>query len=488
MEFLAYGGAVVLLWLIAMQLRATARQVLYLAASYVFYASWASWFILVLLFSSLMNYALGRWLKKRISGGRLWTCIILNLLLLSTFKYLPLLGTVGAPGSPFSALKHIALPLGISFWTFQALSYLFDIYREEELDPTLLEFCLYMTFWPTVLSGPICRLTSMLPQFRTPWAASGEDLENGIRRICIGLVMSVLAGMIGAGLYAGQGIDAGFASPAAHLSALDVWCLIFGYAFQLFFNFCGYSHVVIGAARLFGIQLHENFNRPYLSTTPSVFWTRWHMSLSFWIRDYLFLPLATVRRELWWRNLSLVVAMFVFGIWHKGSLLFMIWGTYHGLLLVLHRQWQELRKWLGLEWSGALATGISWMLTFVAVCVGYVFFRAEDMTQALTMIKAIVSPYQYQNRTLPLSLYVMVTLAMAGYFAVIGVSAALDHLGQAAKTWEARPARQLAAVIRTIANERWVWLAPAVIVLAIYLSVVFQPGHADTGPVMYALF
>ena len=102
------------------------------------------------------------------------------------------------------------------------------------------------------------------------------------------------------------------------------------------------------------------------------------MSLSFWIRDFLFLPLATVRRELWWRNLSLVIAMFVFGVWHKGSLLFMIWGTYHGVLLVLHRQWQEFRKRFGVEWAGVLATGISWLVTFSAVCVGYIFFCAND--------------------------------------------------------------------------------------------------------------
>src|SRR5271168_2204592 len=145
---------------------------------------------------------------------------------------------------------------------------------------------------------------------------------------------------------------------------------------------------MIGAAWLFRIRLQENFDRPYLSTTIAVFWTRWHMSLSFWIRDFLFLPLATMRRAVWWRNLSLVIAMFVFGVWHigaahKGSFLLMIWGIYQGILLVLHRQWQEFRKRVGFEWSGALATGISWCLTFSAVCVGYIFFRAENIRQAL---------------------------------------------------------------------------------------------------------
>jgi len=473
----------------AMRVRSvTGRQVLYLAASYVFYAIWASWFVVVLLLSSLTNYFLGQWLKKRPSAGRLWTGITLNILFLSTFKYLPLLGSLVSTTSAFSIVRHLVLPLGISFWTFQALSYLFEVYREEELDPSLLEFCLFMAFWPTVLSGPICRMSSMLPQFRAAWSAGREDLEIGVRRICIGLLMSVLASVMAGGLHAGRGIDAGFSVPAGRLSALDVWCLLFGYAFQLYFNFCGYSHVVIGSARLFGIQLQENFDRPYLSTTPSIFWTRWHMSLSFWIRDFLFLPLATLRREMWWRNLSLVIAMFVFGVWHKGSLLFMMWGTYHGLLLVLHRQWQQLRQRLGFDWSGALATGVSWLLTFLAVCVGYVFFRANNMTQAFAMVKAIASPRDYHHWTLEPSLYLVVVLPMAGYFAAIGASAALDRLGEAAMAWKGRDYSGLGATIALFTNERWVWIAPVVVVLAIYLSLFFQPGHTDTGPVMYALF
>jgi alginate O-acetyltransferase complex protein AlgI len=212
------------------------------------------------------------------------------------------------------------------------------------------------------------------------------------------------------------------------------------------------------------------------------------MSLSFWIRDFLFLPLATLRREVWWRNLSLVIAMFVFGVWHKGSLLFMIWGTYHGILLVLHRQWQQLCKRLGFEWSGALATGISWLLTFSAVSAGYIFFRANSMTQAFAMVKAITSPHDYQYWTLAPSLYLVGVLPGVGYFAVIGASAALDRLGEIVTAWKGKGYRALGASIALLTNERWVWIAPVVVVLAIYLSVVFQPGHPDTGPVMYALF
>ena len=488
-QLLTYGIGVVVVWLVAMRLRSvTARQVLYLVASWLFYISWGSWLIVVLLFSSVMNYALGEWLRKRITAGRLWTGILLNLALLSVFKYLPLLGTVAPPGSPLSLVTRIVLPLGVSFWTFQALSYLFELYREEELNPTLLEFCLYMAFWPTVLSGPICRMSSLLPQFRQDWLVGEEDLKIGVRRICIGILMSVLAGIMGTGLYAGAGIDAAFREAAGHLSGIDVWFMVIGYGFQLYFNFCGYCHIVIGAARLFGIQLHENFNRPYLSTTPSVFWTRWHMSLSFWIRDFVFLPLATLRPEVWWRNLSLVIAMFVFGVWHKGSFLFMMWGTYQGVLLVLHRQWQELRKRLGFAWSGVLATGISWWLTFSAVCIGYIFFRSSSSRQAFAMLKAIASPQTYRRLTLDHSFYVMTFLAAAGYFAVIGGSVLLDRLGDTARNRKEIAPSGLGTLLGVLANERWVWITPAVLVLALYLSVIFQPGHAETGPAMYALF
>ena len=497
-ELLAYGIGVVVVWMVAMRLRSvTARQSLYLVASWLFYLSWGSWLIVILLFSSLMNYALGEWLKKRITAGRLWTGIILNLALLSVFKYLPLLGTVAPSGSPLSLLKRMVFPLGISFWTFQALSYLLELYREEELNPTLLEFCLYMAFWPTVLQGPICRMSSMLGQFRQDWSATDDDLKTGVRRVAIGILMSILAAVMSGGLYAGGGVDTIFdhaflGNGAAQLSGIDVWCLIIGYGFQLYFSFCGFSHIVIGAARLFGIQLHENFNRPYLSTSPSVFWTRWHMSLSFWIRDFLFLPLATVRREVWWRNLSLVIAMFVFGLWHKGTFLLMMWGTYHGLLLVVHRQWQEFRKRMGFEWKGALATGISWLLTFSAVCVGYIFFRAESVRQAFAMLKALGSLRTYRHLSLDHSFYVMTLLAFVGYFAVIGAGELLDRLGQSAltQTEAARGRLQnlLGTFLGTLANERWVWITPVVLVLALYLSVIFQPGQSETGPVMYALF
>ena len=208
-----------------------------------------------------MNYALGQWLKSNITSRRLWTSVGINLVFLSVFKYLPALGAAVPAGSTLSLLRRMVFPIGVSYWTFQALSYLFELYREEDLDPTPVEFCLYMSFWPTVLQGPICRMTSMLPQFRQSWAVKAEDLNIGLRRLGTGLLMAGLALVMSGGLYAGAGVDAAFDRTSAHLGGLDVWCLLLGYGFQLYFSFCGLSHIVIGAARLFGIELQENFDR-----------------------------------------------------------------------------------------------------------------------------------------------------------------------------------------------------------------------------------
>jgi len=475
-----------ILWLVAMRVRSVkTRQVLYLLASWIFYFSWGGWLIGILIFSSLMNYGLGEWLKKQITAGRLWAGLLANLALLCTFKYLPDVGAAASSGSPLAAFKRILIPIGFSFWTFEALSYLLEIYREEDLDPTLVEFCLFMSFWPTVIQGPICRMSSLLPQFRQDWAVNEEDLSIGIRRVAIGILMAALGLLMAGGLHTGAGVEAVFDNTAAHHTGIDVWFMVLGYAFQLFFSFCGWTHLMIGASRLFGIQLQENFDRPYLSTTPSIFWTRWHMSLSFWIRDFLFLPLATARREAWWRNLSLVISMFVFGLWHGGTLLYMMWGIYHGLLMVFHRQWQEFRKRVGFEWAGFVPSLISWGITFTAVCIGYIFFNAKNVSQASHMLRAIASLRSYRHLTLDRSFCLMTLVASIGYFAVIGGSALLDRLAERVQETEEGWLRNIGGLIAT---ERWVWITPIVVVAALYLTVMFQPGHAETGPVMYALF
>src|ERR1700722_4526537 len=223
-QLLGYGIGLIVVWLVAMRLRSVkARQVLYLIASWLFYYSWGGWLIVILIFSSLMNYGLGEWLKKKISAGRLWVGLLANLALLCTFKYLPLLGAAASDGSPLAAFKRIVFPIGVSFWTFEALSYLLELYREEDLDPTLVEFCLFMSFWPTVIEGPICRMSSLLPQFRQEWSVNEEALSTGIRRVAIGIMMAALGLLMAGGLHTGAGVDALWGNTSAHFTGIDVW-------------------------------------------------------------------------------------------------------------------------------------------------------------------------------------------------------------------------------------------------------------------------
>jgi alginate O-acetyltransferase complex protein AlgI len=410
----------------------------------------------------------------------------LNVVILSIFKYLPLIGAV-VHDSPLGIVARLVMPLGMSFWTFQALSYLFDLYREEEIDPSLLEFALYMALWPTVLSGPICRMPRMLPQLRAAWAPNLEGLAKGTHRIILGVLMIVLSQLLGAGLRPGQGVDYGFSLPAQSFSGLDVWILIVAYGFQLFFSFCGYSHLVIGAARLFGFELQENFNRPFLSTSISEFWTRWHMSLSFWIRDYLFFPLATVRAEMWWRNLSLVIAMFIFGLWHRGSVLFMIWGIYHGLLLVLNRRWQHVASRTGLRIHHYLETPLAWAVTFAGVSIGWIFFRAEDLHQAANMFRIAFSPARFMSISLPLSLCWLLLILGPGYFAILAATRVLDGWASAeAKSMASRTL--LRQGLHVLARDRWVWVLPLSVVTSIYLFLLLRPSVTPAYPTLYGLY
>jgi alginate O-acetyltransferase complex protein AlgI len=488
-----YFVFVLALWLLALPFREPkARQALLLVSSYVFYAFWGLDLLAILIASSLVNYACGALLRRRPTAARLWLGVLVNLSLLSFFKYLPLLGGIAPAGSSFAGLLHqIVLPVGISFWTFQALSYLFDLYREEDLNPPFMEFLLYMAFWPTVLSGPVCRLAEMLPQFRDVTPPGWEDVQVGARRILIGLAMKVvLAQILAGGIRRASGVTAGFDQMKSGWGGLDVWLLAVGFGFQLYFDFAGYSHIVIGSARLFGFRLPENFDRPYLSTTPSVFWTRWHMSLSFWIRDYLFLPLATLRRESWWRHLALLVSMVLFGIWHKGSVLFALWGVYHGVLLLIHRKMQQLKRGFEVRLPARLESGLSWILTYAAVSLGWVLFRANDFGQGATMLGAVVSPGSYRHMGTAPGLSKLVLAVAGGYFGLIG---AYNWLGHRYETWEQRhvgtvqPGR-VAESFAFLWRKRFWLMAPAFILFFLFGLLVVLGQSTSIAPFIYTVF
>jgi alginate O-acetyltransferase complex protein AlgI len=451
--------------------------------SYGLYISWGKWFALVLLASTVMNFLLGNWLRRKPSGLVLTAGVLLNLALLSAFKYLPDLA-VAIPLPSLQRFSQLALPLGISFWTFQAMSYLFDLYSGEDLDPSFFEFALYMVFFPVVISGPICRMPEMLRQFRSEQTTPSHEIGHGFSRIATGVFMMQLARLLGQGILAGDGINSGF-DHATHWTGLDVWCLAIGYGLQLFLDFAGYSHIAIGAAKALGFTLPENFARPFQSTSPSIFWTRWHMSLSFWIRDYVFLPLAPVRREVWWRNLTLVISMVMFGLWHKASLLFVLWGCYHGALLVLHRQIQQLQR--KVDWSPppALWTALSWVATIALVSLGWIFFRANTIAEARQMLALILSPSTYSSHSLSGSLYLLVLTVAAGYAIVLlTIEAFNDYTVQPGTS--TAPSRS--RIIGLMARNRWFWIPPLYVLALLVIVVVTHTQGADAAQFMYRNF
>ncbi len=455
------------------------RQTSLLVASYALYLTWQPWFAAVLLASTLLNYGVGQLMRRRPTGVTLSVGIFLNLSLLGAFKYLPPVA-VQLPFSSLQPFAHLALPLGISFWTFQAMSYLFDLYRGEELDPSLAEFALYMAFFPVTISGPVCRMPDMLPQFRSEAVVPWSERERGFSRIAIGVLMMQVAKLLGRGVLGGVGITAGF-DRLAHWSGPDAWCLAFGYGLQLFFDFAGYSHIAIGAAQVLGFTIPENFARPFASDSPSVFWTRWHMSLSFWIRDYVFLPLAVLRRELWWRNLVLVVSMVLFGVWHKATLLFVLWGCYHGCLLVAHRLVQQLQRRFDWNPPEAVWNLVGWVTTTICVSLGWLLFRANSPAQAGRMLLAIASPATYSSHALDLSLYLMVLIVAASYALVLQISETLDGYLQSGE-------QSRSGFLPVLAQRRWIWLPALYSVALLIVVLITQTQGASTSQFMYRTF
>ena len=431
----------------------TVRQMFLVFVSYGLYVTWGAWFLAVLVASTIINFLLGRWMMRRQSAAVLWVGLAFNLALLGAFKYLPGIA-VTIPIASLERFAHIALPLGISFWTFQAMSYLFDLYRGEELDPPFIEFALYMAFFPITISGPICRMPEMLTQFRSEEPPTRGDMATGLARIATGVLMMAVAQLLGRGVISGQGINSGF-DRVTGWGGTDVWCLAIGYGLQVFFDFAGYTHIAIGAAKMLGFTLPENFARPFSSTTPSIFWTRWHMSLSFWIRDYVFLPLAMFRREDWWRKTCLLIAMVLFGLWHGATIPFILFGCYHGVLLIAHRLMQQGERRFDWQPIGKTWTALSWLVTTALISLGWIFFRAGSATQAKQMFTALLSPASYFQHALHSSVYAIVIGVAAAYAITLWMIGWLNAYAQ-----QLDSATSHSQAIAVLVRERWTWLIP----------------------------
>jgi D-alanyl-lipoteichoic acid acyltransferase DltB (MBOAT superfamily) len=395
----------------------TPRLWLLMLASLTFYGFWRVEFLPVMLASAVTDYFAARGIHRSEKPLTRKLLVLLslcvNLGLLGYFKYLlffadnvsGLMRLVGVDWQP--PALNIILPLGISFYTFQTISYTIDVYRGFITpERNFVLYCCYVTFFPQLVAGPILRAREVVHQLDRRPCFCSEDVALGLRRALYGLFLKVvLADNIG------PVVDQGFAQDVSALSALDVWTLAFLFGFQIYFDFSAYSHIALGSARLMGIKFPENFNFPYMASSPRDFWRRWHISLSSWIRDYLYLPLAgakvhdrstgglgqapeskgaqTISAATMTRALFLTWA--IMGLWHGAAWTFVFWGLYHASFVYLYRL--SLPALRGLPPVVARAGG--WVVTLPFAMLSWIAFRAVDLDQMFSMYGRVLTPSAY---------------------------------------------------------------------------------------------
>lgn len=354
-------------------------------ASLVFYAVWDWHYLPVLLGSVGVNYTLGR--RMATSCHRAWLVlgVAFNLALLGWFKYrlffAETLSSLLAPEWSTSPLQ-LVLPLGISFFTFQQIAWLVDLWRRQVALPRFTEYLFFVTFFPQLIAGPIVHAREMLPQVRCHWPAwQVGTFAAGLALLCLGLAKKVL---IADPLNAPVSALYTLASEDAPLGGEAPWLAGFGYGIQLYFDFSGYADMAIGLGLMLGLKLPVNFDSPYKSHSPIDFWRRWHITLSHFLRDYLYIPLGGRQR----RYLALMLTMLLGGLWHGAGWQFLLWGALHGVALCLAHVWVSRIGW---HWPGWLALPVT--LSFVMLA--WIPFRADSVASATRLYQALLSPWQW---------------------------------------------------------------------------------------------
>ena len=410
-----------------------ARIWLIFLSSLVFYGFWRWEFLSIVLLSTFTDYIIAIKIgetplaEKKQRKQLLYLSLIVNLGLLLYFKYLifftdnvsyfaELFGT-----SFESPVWNIILPLGISFYTFQTISYTVDVYRNHT--KPIRNFALYgsyVTFFPQLVAGPILRAEEVVAQISKRPKFSLDFLSEGIRRILYGFFLKVvLADNIA------PFVNDGFALPVDTMSAIDVWTLAFLFGFQIYFDFAGYSHIAIGCAKLMGIHFPENFDFPYAAKSFKSFWKRWHISLSSWIRDYLYLPLSGVavidpkrkseggidiaefkETSQTKKNKALFMTWGIMGLWHGANWTFVFWGIYHSLMIYLERFFKPFRD----KFHFFSRPFVGWSITLPLAMLGWIPFRAESLHAVMIMYSKVINPIQYTFYSMRENVYLITFL------------------------------------------------------------------------------
>ena len=407
-EFAIFLPIVFLLYWFVFNKKVKTQNLFILAVSYLFYGWWDWRFLLLIAFTSFCSWGSGMLIyqsdnpkrKKLINAAN----IIINLLILGLFKYYDFFAQTFADlflnGKSDGILLNLILPVGISFYTFQALSYSIDIYRNK-IQPTrdIVQFFAFVSFFPQLVAGPIERASNLLPQFERPRTFNYRDAAEGMRLILWGLFKKIVIADNCA-----EYVNAVFAAPDAHKGSTLILAAIF-FSFQIYGDFSGYSDIAIGTAKLFGIRLMKNFNVPYFSRDIAEFWRRWHISLTTWFRDYLYIPLGGSRCSKAKVVRNTFVIFLVSGLWHGANWTFVVWGAFHALLflpLILmgknrtHRDTVAADRVLPtLKECGQM------LLTFILATIGWVIFRAESITAAWDYLVSIPQDRQLSVPWLP---------------------------------------------------------------------------------------
>ncbi|MBF0102653.1 MAG: MBOAT family protein [Desulfobacterales bacterium] len=365
-----------------------------IAASFFFYGYWNWKYTGLLAISISVNYLFGKTIERTKSGWITAFAIALNLSMLGYYKYTAFfLSTINDLLNGQLNIPNIILPLGISFFTFQQIAFLADVYQEKIHPDNFLHYCLFIIFFPKLFAGPIVHYKELVPQLK-----NSRSLDACINDLSIGLVIFTI------GLFKKYAIAdslAAYADPIfkqmENLATVDMitsWKAILSYTFQIYFDFSGYSEMAIGLSRLFGWKLPLNFYSPYQSLNISEFWRRWHITLSRFLRDYLYIPLGGNKKGQFRLAINVVTVMFLGGLWHGAGWPFIIWGVLHGLFLVIHRSYEivmmripQYRFW-GMK---SMTIGFSWMVTFLCVMVAWIFFRLPNVSSAIHMIMSLIN-------------------------------------------------------------------------------------------------
>lgn len=385
-------------------------RIVLLVASYIFYACWDVKFLLLLGGSTLANYYLGKLIEDT-EGKRkrvfLVVSIVSNLVLLGFFKYYNffvdsfslLLGLDNQ-----SLLLNIVLPVGISFITFEGVAYAMDIYRKDiRAQRSLFNFSLFISFFPHLVAGPIIRPHDYFPQLEEKWSLTKASIQWSGFQITKGLFKKlVLSDSVA--IYANKYFSGD--------ESVSVWAGVIAFGLQIYFDFSGYTDMARGCARLFGIRLPVNFDRPYLASNISQFWRTWHISLSSWLRDYLFIPLGGSRVSKWKNHRNLFIVMILGGLWHGASWGFVIWGFWHGLLLSLHKVCNDFSpQKIKTFFKTKMGLFLAWVTTLLCVLIGWIPFRANSISQAAEITTEFLSVWNIKRDSLPVEFYWVVGLS-----------------------------------------------------------------------------